>query len=367
MVGWKGGAMRGQRRAVVTGGAGFLGSHIAEALLADGYLVTVVDSFTDDYNPAIKQANVRELRRTGMPVGVETADLADQAAAAAVVERLRPDVVVHCAARAGVRASVLEPASYVQRNITATVNLVEAMRAVGCRRLVFASSSSVYGDGPVPFTEGGAVLRPASPYGTSKLCAELFLQTAAQLHGLVYVALRFFTVYGPRQRPDMAIHRFASALLTDSPITVHGDGGSWRDYTHVDDAVRGVRAAVGWVSGQVAGQEAVNIGSSSPVLLRDLIGMLEQICGRRARVRHGGAQRGDVNGTLADIGKAQRLLDYQPRRCLYDGLAEFVAWLETHMDVFASAAVGADQGAGALTGPAAVRGFETARWVKEAP
>lgn len=360
--------MRVQRRAVVTGGAGFLGSHIAEALVADGYRVTVVDSFTDDYSPAIKHANVRELRRTGMPVGVETADLADQAAAAAAMQRLRPDVVVHCAARAGVRASVLDPTSYVQRNITATVNLVEAMRAVGCRRLVFASSSSVYGDGPVPFTEDGRALRPASPYGTSKLCAELFLQTAAQLHGLAYVALRFFTVYGPRQRPDMAIHRFVSALLTDSPITVHGDGGSWRDYTHVDDAVGGVRAAVRWVEGEDAGHEAVNIGSASPVLLRDLIGMLERICGRRARVRHGGAQRGDVIGTLADIGKAQRLLDYRPRRGLYDGLAEFVAWLGPQMDVSASAAVGAHQTQATILGPAgAVHGSEALRWAEGAP
>lgn len=358
--------MRVQRRVVVTGGAGFLGSHIVQSLVADGYLVMVVDSFTDDYDPMIKHANLVELRRTGMPVSVDTADLADAAAAAAAIERLRPDVVVHCAARAGVRASVSDPASYVQRNITATVNLVEAMRAVDCRRLVFASSSSVYGDGPVPFTEDGRALRPASPYGTSKLCAELFLQTAAQLHGLVYVALRFFTVYGPRQRPDMAIRRFASALLTDSPITVHGDGGSWRDYTHVDDAVGGVRAAVRWVDGQVAGQEAVNIGSASPVMLHDLIGMLERICGRRARIRHGGAQRGDVISTLADIRKAQRLLDYRPRRGLYDGLEEFVAWLEEDRD--ASVPVGADQGQATIIGTGrAVRGSEAVRWVEGAP
>lgn len=325
--------MSGQRRIIVTGGAGFLGSHITEKLIEEGHHVAVVDSFTDDYDPAVKHAHLAELRQAGRtPVAIDAVDLGDAGATTAAVRRLRPDVVVHCAARAGVRASVADPASYVHCNITATVNLLEAMRAAGCRRLVFASSSSVYGDASMPFTEDGALLRPASPYGASKLSVELFLQTAAQLHGLSYVALRFFTVYGPRQRPDMAMHRFASALLADTPITLHGDGGSSRDYTHVDDAVRGVVAAVHHVEGDATTQEAINIGSSSPVLLGDLVGMLEQACGRRARLRRAPDQPGDVGGTLADISKAQRLLGYEPRRCLPDGLAEFVAWLRHRAD-----------------------------------
>lgn len=329
--------MAEQRRVVVTGGAGFLGSHITEALVAEGFHVAVVDSFTDDYDPAVKHANIEELRRAGcMPASIEVVDLRNAVATTGALARLRPDVVVHCAAVAGVRASVADPASYVHRNITATMHLLQAMREVGCRRLLFASSSSVYGDAPAPFREDRGPLVPASPYGVSKLSAELFLQNAAQLYGLSYVALRFFTVYGPRQRPDMAIHRFASALLRDAPIAMHGDGRSWRDYTHVDDVVRGVIAAVHRIEGPAAVHDTINIGSATPVLLRDVVAMLEDACGESARVRHRPEQSGDVGGTLADITKAERLLGYQPRRTFVDGLGEFVAWLQERSAVGAT-------------------------------
>ena len=315
-------------RVLVTGAAGFLGSHIAERLSQRGAMVVPVDALLANYDRTIKLGNLAEMAAAApMLEPLVEVDLRDASATSRLVKATTPDLVVHCAALAGVRPSVECPALYAEHNVLSTINLLEAMRAANCSKLVFASSSSVYGlDASVPFTEDQAALRPVSPYAATKRSCELCLHTYAHLHGLDYLALRFFTVYGPRQRPDLAIHKFTAAILQGRPIMMNGDGSSSRDYTHVSDIVDGVARAADYIIANDGVRDIVNLGSSSPVLLRELIHTIEGACDREAFIQRRPDQPGDVLHTYADVSKAGRLLGYEPRRELTEGIQEFVEW-----------------------------------------
>jgi UDP-glucuronate 4-epimerase len=309
---------------LVTGGAGFIGSHLVDRLLAEGgWRVTVLDDFNDFYDPAVKRANVSAHAGDERFRLVE-ADIRDRAALARVFDETRFDRIVHLAARAGVRPSLSEPLLYNETNITGTLNLLELARASGVAQFVFGSSSSVYGENAkVPFSEEDPVRAPISPYAATKAAGELLCHTYAHLYGVRCVALRFFTVYGARQRPDLAIHKFAKLISAGQPIPVFGDGTTRRDYTFVDDIIAGVRAAIDYDATRF---EAVNLGESRTVELRELIALLERELGREAIIDRQPPQPGDVPQTFADISKARRLLGYNPQTQIEAGIRKFIQW-----------------------------------------
>jgi UDP-glucuronate 4-epimerase len=312
------------RNILVTGGAGFIGSHLVDRLLAEGgWRVTAVDDFNDFYDPALKRANVAaHLRRDDYRL-VE-ADIRDAGALARVFGGAEFDCVVHLAARAGVRPSLSEPLLYNETNVTGTLRLLELARAHKVRQFVFGSSSSVYGiNAKVPFSEEDPIRQPISPYAATKAAGELLCHAYAHLYGVRCVALRFFTVYGARQRPDLAIRKFARLISEGKPIPVFGDGTTRRDYTYVDDIIAGVRAAVDY---EATMYEAINLGESRTVELRELIALLEKELGREAVIDRRPTQPGDVPQTFADISKARRLLGYDPRTQIEDGIRKFVRW-----------------------------------------
>ena len=314
------------RRIFLTGGAGFIGSHVAEALLRQGALLTLVDNVDNFYSVAQKRSNLREIKKAGDYELVEI-DICDSEALDAAVQLAQPDCIVHLAARAGVRPSIEQPALYERVNVAGTLNLLEAARKFHVTKFVFGSSSSVYGEsGNIPFSEAEAQMRPISPYAATKLAGELMCYTYAHLHGIAAVCLRFFTVFGPRQRPDLAIHKFTALIEGGRPIPVFGDGSSGRDYTYVGDIAAGILAAVDYQSSARPPFEIVNLGNSHPVKLSELIEQLEIATGKKALRDPQPMQPGDVPITWADIGKAQRLLGYQPRTTLAQGLQNFVAW-----------------------------------------
>ncbi len=311
---------------LVTGGAGFIGSHLAERLLARGDRVVLLDCFDSFYDPAVKRRNAAAVLR-GAPEGrcvLVEADIRDARALDDLLARHPVDAVVHLAARAGVRPSIADPLLYEDVNVKGTCVLLEACRRNGVRRFLFGSSSSVYGDStPSPFSEEARVDRPVSPYAATKVAGELLCYTYHHLHGLDVTCLRFFTVYGPRQRPEMAIHKFARCILSGEPLTRFGDGRSERDYTYVDDILDGVTRALD----RVGGYAVYNLGESRRVALSDLIRLLEEAIGRRARVEPMSDQPGDVRVTCADIGRARAELGYDPRVAIEEGIGRFVAWL----------------------------------------
>ncbi len=315
-------------RYLVTGGAGFIGSHLVDRLLARGDHVVCVDDFNDFYDPAEKRANVAP--HLGSPAfDLVEADIRDRERIHAVVADARPSVIVHLAARAGVRPSLAAPALYEATNVGGTLSLLEAARRAGVPKLVFGSSSSVYGlNASIPFREDDPLLRPASPYAATKIAGEAFCHTYAHLYGLQVACLRFFTVYGPRQRPDLAIRRFASRILRGQPIEVYGDGSASRDHTHVDDIVAGVIAAI---DRDAPGHVIYNLGNASPLRLDALIRALEEATGRAAIVERRPDQPGDVLATYADVERASAVLGYAPRVDLADGLRDFVEWLRPRL------------------------------------
>jgi UDP-glucuronate 4-epimerase len=315
------------RNILVTGGAGFIGSHLVERLLAEGgWRVTVVDDFNDFYSPELKRANVSP------HVGREDfrlfeADIRDRAALTRVFAEESFDCIVHLAARAGVRPSLAEPLLYAETNITGTLNLLELARERGTRQFIFGSSSSVYGENEkVPFSEDDPIFNPISPYAATKAAGELLCHTYAHLHGIRCVCLRFFTVYGARQRPDLAIHKFARLISHGKPIPVFGDGTTRRDYTYIDDIIAGVRAGVDY---EASRYEIINLGESRTVELRELIALLEKALGRKAVIDRQPLQPGDVPQTFADIAKARRLLSYNPQTQIEEGIRRFVEWFRT--------------------------------------
>ncbi len=309
---------------LITGGAGFIGSHLVDHLLAEGdWAVTVVDDFNDFYAPEIKRNNVRAHGKNPAYNLIE-ADIRVQSALAQVFNQTQFEAIVHLAARAGVRPSLKDPQLYTETNIIGTLNLLEQARHHTVRQFVFGSSSSVYGiNAKVPFSEEDPSRQPISPYATTKAAGELLCHTYSHLYDLRSVCLRFFTVYGARQRPDLAIHKFARLISQGKPIPVFGDGKTRRDYTYIDDIIAGVRAAIDF---DQSNYEVINLGESRTVELRELIALLEQQIGQKAIIDTQPLQPGDVPQTFADITKARRLLGYNPQTQIEDGIRKFVEW-----------------------------------------
>ncbi|MBK5294694.1 MAG: GDP-mannose 4,6-dehydratase [Acidobacteriia bacterium] len=309
-------------RILVTGGAGFIGSHVAETLLRQGHAVAILDELNDYYEPALKRSNLECIGQVGR-FEFHQGSLCEPDSVRRFMGRFLPEAVVHLAARAGVRPSLSQPLLYEQVNVQGTIALLEVCRELGIGRFVFASSSSVYGiANQVPFREDDPRLRPISPYAATKLAGEHFCQVYAHLYGISAVCLRFFTVYGPRQRPDLAIRKFTAMIDAGEAIPVFGDGSSGRDYTFVDDIVQGILASLTFP----CQFEVFNLGNSHPVTLIDLIAEIEQALGKQARLSHLPEQPGDVPITFADISKARRLLGYDPRTPFTEGIRKFVNW-----------------------------------------
>jgi len=307
---------------LVTGGAGFIGSHLVDRLLSAGERVTVIDNFNDFYDPAIKRENVAAHFQHGNYALAE-GDIRDAAFVRRTFASQAFGQVIHLAAMAGVRPSVRNPVLYQEVNLIGTMNILEAMRDFSVPHLIFASSSSVYGNNEkVPFSESDPVDNPISPYAATKKAGELMTYTYHHLYGIKTACLRFFTVYGPRQRPEMAIHKFTERIYRGEEIEVYADGKSRRDYTYIDDIIDGVMAAR---TADYA-HEIINLGRSDTIVLSDLIGRIEQALGRRAKVRLMPSQPGDVVQTYADITKASRLLGFNPRTSIETGIELFVDW-----------------------------------------
>lgn len=311
------------KHALVTGGAGFIGSHLVDALLAEGWRVSVVDNFDPFYDPAIKRRTI-EPHLEHPHYTLHELDLRD-------AQRLQDelsgdyDVIVHLAARAGVRPSLEDPVTYQEVNVTGTQNLLELARSWGCAQFVFASSSSVYGVNPrVPWREDDHVLAPISPYASTKVSGELLGHVYSHLYGIRFVGLRFFTVYGPRQRPDLAIHKFARKIIAGEILPVFGDGTSRRDYTYIDDIIAGVRAAMDY---NATDFEIINLGNNRTVSLSEMIAGIEAALGKEAQIQRLPNQPGDVPQTWASVEKAGSLLGYAPSTSFAQGLEHFVAWL----------------------------------------
>ncbi len=320
--------MQNGTRVLLTGGAGFIGSHLGQALLAAGARLTVVDNLNDFYAPAWKHANLADLRRCG-DLEFYPVDICNLEALRGVFSQAEPQVVIHLAAYAGVRPSIQRPRLYEQVNVAGTVNILELCREFRTAKLLFGSSSSVYGaTSRAPFSEDQVELRPISPYAATKLAGEMLAYTYAHLYGLATVCLRFFTVYGPCQRPDLAIHKFTALIEAGLPVPVFGDGTTGRDYTYVDDIVAGVMAAADFVPRGNAGVpfEIFNLGNSHPVTLSELLDLLEQVTGRRVIRQTQPLQPGDVPLTWADISRSSSLLGYRPATPLEEGLKKFVQW-----------------------------------------
>ncbi len=312
-------------RTLVTGGAGFIGSHLVEKLLATGHEVSILDDFNDFYDPRIKRSNLSGVAKE---VRIHELDLRDRAGVAELFKRERFEVVAHLAARAGVRPSIQAPELYYETNVRGTLHLLEGARRTGVERFIFASSSSVYGVSKVvPFSEELHLTQTNSPYAATKIAGEFLCSTYSHLYKMRVVALRFFTVYGARQRPDLAIHQFTRRIHAGEPINQFGDGSTRRDYTYVDDIIQGVMAALDY-EGPLF--DIFNLGENQTIELRELITAIEAALGRKAQITQLPEQPGDVPITCADITKARKLLGYDPKTPLSIGLPRFVQWfLET--------------------------------------
>ena len=314
-------------KVLITGGAGFIGSHLVDRLLADGAsTITVVDSFSDYYDPVTKRANVE--RYTDRPdFTLVEADICDAAAMSDLFRAGRFDSVIHLAARVGVRHSLQDPMAYEETNVRGTYVLLEAARQTGVPGVVFGSSSSVYGaNNSVPFSEDSELPLPISPYAATKVAGEAACHAYSHLYDMRILCLRFFTVYGARQRPDLAIHKFARMISMGEPIPVYGDGSTSRDYTYVDDIVSGIIGAINYRGSDF---EIINLGESRVVTLSSLISLIEGALGVRAKIHRQSSQAGDMTVTCADISKARRLLGYEPQTQIEAGIQKFVDWFTT--------------------------------------
>jgi UDP-glucuronate 4-epimerase len=308
-------------RILVTGGAGFIGSHLVEKLLSTGHGVSILDDFNDFYDPQIKRANIQAV---ASDIGIHQVDLRDSAAINSLFHREKFDAIAHLAARAGVRPSIRQPQLYYDTNVDGTLHLLEAARLTGIERFIFASSSSVYGNSKtIPFSENLHLTQTISPYAATKIAGEFLCSTYSHLYGMRVVALRFFTVYGARQRPDLAIHQFTRRIQAGEPIDQYGDGTTRRDYTYIDDTIQGVMAALKY-EGPLF--DLFNLGESETIQLKDLIAAIEQALGRKAKINQLPEQPGDMRVTCADISKARKLLGYNPTTQLSAGLPKFVDW-----------------------------------------
>lgn len=309
---------------LVTGGAGFIGSHTVERLLADGHQAVVIDEFNDYYDPAIKRENIRTVRDRITLIEGDIRNPADVERAFAT----GPDAVIHLAARAGVRPSIEAPELYIDTNIKGTFHLLEAAKRHAVRRFVFASSSSVYGvNKKVPFAEGDPILQTISPYAMTKMAGEQMCSNYSVLAGIRTVCLRFFTVYGPRQRPDLAISKFTRLIHENQPIDRYGKGDTARDYTFISDIVDGILGALDYTDKTDAPKcDIFNLGGSQTVTLNELIIAIEKAVGKKAQINEMPEQPGDVPLTSADVSKATKLLNFKPTTHIDTGIPEFVKW-----------------------------------------
>ncbi len=306
---------------LVTGGAGFIGSNLVAKLLAEGHQIVVVDDFNDFYAPEVKRANLAPVLSQ---VVLHEADIRDAGAMEKIVAEGGFDSIIHLAARAGVRPSIREPKLYIDTNITGTFNLLEAARKAGVQRFVCASSSSVYGVlKEAPFHERLCLNQTISPYAATKLAGEQLCSNYSHLYGMRTINLRFFTVYGPSQRPDLAIHKFTRAIDEGRPIDQYGDGSTRRDYTYVDDVLQGITACLTY-EGELC--DVFNLGESETTTLSRLIELIEQALGKKAIINHLPEQPGDVPLTYADIAHARERLGYQPKTKIEEGIPKFVEW-----------------------------------------
>jgi UDP-glucuronate 4-epimerase len=311
------------KKAFVTGGAGFIGSHLVDRLLAEDWSVTAVDNFDDFYSRQAKERNIAKHRHHSAYRLLEL-DIRSYTDLLSLA-RDSYDVIVHLAAKAGIRPSIQNPRVYQDVNVAGTQNLLEFARECGTRQFVFGSSSSVYGVNPnVPWRENDQVLLPISPYASTKVSGELLGYVYSHLYGIRFIGLRFFTVYGPRQRPDLAIHKFARLMLQGQPISIFGDGSTKRDYTFVTDIISGVFSAIKY---SATPYEIINVGHNTPVTLLELVRQLEATLGTAAKLDFKPEQPGDVPQTWADLSKAATLLGYKPAVALADGLVYFAEWL----------------------------------------
>jgi len=309
---------------LVTGCAGFIGSHVAEALLLRGDTVIGIDNINDYYDPAKKEKNLEILKKHKKFVFYKE-DIRNYDNLKRIFIRENPDKVVHLAARAGVRASIQNPLLYQEVNIRGTLNLLELAKNSKAKSFVFASSSSVYGNQEkTPFSEDDDVSTPISPYAATKRAGELLCYTYHHIYNTSITCLRFFTVYGPRGRPDMAPYKFTKLIIEGKPVPRYGDGTTKRDYTYITDIVKGVIAAID----KELSFEIINLGNNKPVMLNDFIRVIEEATHRKAIIKEMPMQPGDVNITYADIRKAQRLLGYQPETSIEEGMKKFVEWYE---------------------------------------
>jgi len=308
-------------RILVTGGAGFIGSHLVEKLLAAGHDVAILDDFNDFYDPQIKHANIGGFVKD---VAVRHGDLRDSASVRNLFHREKFETIAHLAARAGVRPSIQHPQLYYDTNVTGTLHLLDAARVIGVERFIFASSSSVYGiSKTVPFSEDQHLTQTLSPYAATKIAGEFLCSTYSHLYQMRVVALRYFTVYGPRQRPDLAIHQFTRRVYASQPIDQFGNGTTRRDYTYIDDVIQGTMAALKY-DGPLF--DIFNLGESDTIQLKDLIAAIEKALGKKAKINRLPEQPGDMPLTCADISKARKLLGYNPATPLSDGLPRFIDW-----------------------------------------
>jgi len=313
------------KRVLVTGGAGFIGSHLCQRLLQEGYEVVCLDNFDAYYDPAIKRRNLEEIKASKGAQGFQLVegDIRNKGLVDDLFRRSSFDLIIHLAARAGVRPSIEQPLLYEEVNVAGTLNLLEACREIGVRDFIFGSSSSVYGKNrKVPFAEDDRLEAMISPYAVTKRIGELFCYTYHHLYGLNISCLRFFTVYGPRQRPEMAIHKFTRLIHEGKKISLFGDGTSRRDYTYIDDIISGIMGAIR----NLRGYEIFNLGESQTVPLRELISIIEQALGKKAAVEELPEQPGDVPITYAEISKARSLLGYDPKVGIAEGVEQFARW-----------------------------------------
>lgn len=326
------------RTILVTGGAGFIGSHLSERLLKEGNKVLVIDNFNNYYDPSIKRNNVEEVKKTCIENNISLdnykvfeGDIRDNEFLKEVFSN-KIDSIMHLAAMAGVRPSIEDPSLYYDVNITGTVNLLERCREAGVKQLVFASSSSVYGNNEkVPFAEGDRVDNPISPYAATKKSGELLCHTYHHLFNMNIACLRFFTVYGPRQRPDLAINKFTSLILEDKEIPFYGDGTTSRDYTFIEDIVSGIVASINYINTGERIFEIFNIGGDKTVSLIEMVETIEEVLGKKAKLNRLSMQAGDVNRTCADIRYSNKILGYVPKTSFKDGIIKFVKWKKNKM------------------------------------
>ena len=307
---------------LITGGAGFIGSTLADRLISNNNII-VIDNFNDYYSPKLKEKNIESILQNPN-YKLYRGDICDKEFLAAIFNENNIDLIIHIAARAGVRPSLENPLAYVESNIYGTINILENMRKNSVKKIIFASSSSVYGNSTAEqFSEDLKITEPISPYAATKSACEQFLYTYSKLYDIQAICLRFFTVYGPRQRPDLAIRKFIELIEQDKPIPVYGDGTTMRDYTYIDDIVDGIVKAINYNQTKY---EIVNLGGGSPVTLNQMIETIENVLGKKAIINRLPMQPGDVNRTVCNISKANRILGYSPKTSFEEGIHKFINW-----------------------------------------